>query len=173
MIVSSVSFAVSKRFEKHSMDVKALADKGDVFTSNKDLNILQSIDSLNLIETNVESLTLENNLENLVELLSSKNQPIYPVLDEKSTLIGFIDFEKVRPIIFNSFQVKYTAIKDVLESPSTIIDFDESIESIMQKFESSQKAILPVIKYGKFYGFLSKIAILEAYRKKLKEIVIE
>lgn len=173
MIVSSISFAVSKRFEKHSMDVKALADKGAVFTSNKDLNILQSIDSLNLIETDIQTITLENNLENLVELLSSKNQPIYPVVDEKLVLIGLIDFEKIRPIIFNSFQVKYTAIKDVLELPTSIIDFDESIETIMQKFETSQKSVLPVIKYGKFYGFLSKIAILEAYRKKLKEIVIE
>lgn len=36
MIVSSVSFAVSKQFEKHSLDVKSLADKGDVFTSDKD-----------------------------------------------------------------------------------------------------------------------------------------
>ena len=34
MIVSSISFAVSKQFEKHSMDVKGLADKGEVFTSD-------------------------------------------------------------------------------------------------------------------------------------------
>ena len=49
MLVSSISFAVSKRFEKHSMDVKHLADKGDVFTSDKDKNILQSINFIKLI----------------------------------------------------------------------------------------------------------------------------
>ncbi len=173
MIVSSVSFAVSKRFEKHSMDVKSLADKGDVFTSNKDLNILQSIDFLNLIDTNVETITLENNLEKLVELLSSKNQNIYPVVDEKLSLIGIIDFEKIRPLVFNSFQVKYTQINDILEQPKATIEFDEGAESIMEKFETSGKTILPVIKYGKFLGLLSKVTILEAYRKKLKEIVIE
>ena len=43
MIVSSISYAVSKKFENHSMDVKSLADKGEVFTSDKDKNILQSI----------------------------------------------------------------------------------------------------------------------------------
>jgi len=50
MIVSSISFAVSKQFEKHSMDVKTLADKGDVFTSDKDKNILQSIDIYKLVQ---------------------------------------------------------------------------------------------------------------------------
>jgi CIC family chloride channel protein len=34
MIVASISFAISKRFERHSMDVKELA--GHAFTSNKD-----------------------------------------------------------------------------------------------------------------------------------------
>jgi hypothetical protein len=34
MLVASISFAISKRFEKHSMDVKDLA-KGHAFTSNK------------------------------------------------------------------------------------------------------------------------------------------
>jgi CIC family chloride channel protein len=41
MIVASISFAISKRFEKHSMDVKNLAKKGHAFTSNKDTNILR------------------------------------------------------------------------------------------------------------------------------------
>jgi chloride channel protein, CIC family len=43
----------------------------------------------------------------------------------------------------------------------------------MQKFDTNSIAILPVTKYGKFYGFLSKSSILEAYRTKLKEMVIE
>lgn len=39
MIRSSMSFAVSKRFEKHSLDAKTLARKANVFTSNKDTTI--------------------------------------------------------------------------------------------------------------------------------------
>lgn len=173
MIVSSISFAISKRFEEHSMDVKTLAETGEVFTSDKDLNILQSIDVLNLINTNFTSISEQNSLENVVELLSHKKESIFPVTDEKHKLIGLIDFEKIRPIIFNSFQVKYTPIKEVISIPEYIIQFDEEIETIMEKFEQSQSAILPVIKYDKFYGFLSKSAILEAYRDKLKEMVID
>jgi len=174
MIVSSISFAISKRFEKHSMDVKTLAETGEVFTSDKDLNILQSIDVLDLIDTTYTTISETDSLENVVQLLSTTPENlIFPVVDSKNKLLGVIEFEKLRPIIFNSFQVKYTTVKEVITIPAFSIEFDEEIDLIMQKFDTNPITILPVNKYGKFYGFLSKSAILEAYRTKLKEMVIE
>lgn len=173
MIVSSISFAVSKQFENHSMDVKALADKGEVFTSDKDKNILQSIDFLKLVDTNVKTITLEKSLENLVEYLSTTNQPIIPVLDEKSKLLGVIDFEVIRPIIFNPYRIKFTKISEILSQPKEILHHDDGMEIIMDKFETTNQTLLPVTKNGKFFGLISKVEILEAYREKLKEMTIE
>jgi CIC family chloride channel protein len=173
MIVSSISFAVSKKFEKHSMDVKSLADKGDVFTSDKDKNILQSIDFLALIKTDIKTITIENSLENLVDYLSTLNQELFPVLDEKDRLVGIVDFNDIRSTIFNSFRVKYTSIKEILKQPIDIVQYDDGIEVVMEKFEATNQNTLAVIKYGKFFGFISKIDILEVYREKLKEMIIE
>lgn len=173
MIVSSISYAVSKQFEYHSMDVKSLADRGEVFTSDKDKNILQSIDFLKLVQTDVKTITLEKSLENLVEYLSTGNQTIIPVLDEKNKLLGIVDFEEIRPIIFNSFRIKFTLIKEILTQPKETINHDDGMESVMEKFESCNQALLPVIKNGKFFGLISKVEILEAYRDKLKEMIIE
>ncbi len=173
MIVSSVSFAVSKKFEKHSMDVKSLADKGDVFTSDKDKNILQSIDFLALIKTDIKTIKLENSLENLVEHLSTLNQELFPVLDDKEKLLGIVDFNDIRATVFNSFRVKYTSIKEILKQPTDIVQYDDGIEAIMEKFEATNQNTLTVIKYGKFFGFISKIDILEVYREKLKEMIID
>ena len=173
MMVSSISYAVSKQFEKHSMDVKALADKGEVFTSDKDKNILQSIDFLKLVKTDVISIALDNSLQNLVEHLSTSNQQLIPVLDEKNRLLGVVDFEQIRPIIFNPYRIKFTMIKEVLSQPKEIILHDDGMETIMDKFENTEETLLPVIKNGKFFGLISKVEILEAYREKLKEMVIE
>jgi len=173
MIVSSISFAVSKQFEKHSMDVKALADKGEVFTSNKDKNILQSIDFLKLVQTEVKTISLDKTLEQLVDYLSANNQAIIPVLDEKQKLLGIIDFENIRPIIFNSFRIKFTEVQEVLSQPKEIINHDDGMETIMDKFETSNQIILPVTKNGKFFGLVAKVDVLEAYREKLKEMIIE
>lgn len=173
MIVSSISFAVSKQMEPHSMDVKTLADKGEVFTSDKDKNILQSIDFLKLIETDVKTISLEKSLENLIDHLSNSNQQIIPVLDEKNKLLGIVDFENIRSIIFNPYRIKFTEIKEILSQPQEIINHDDGMETIMEKFEISNQTILPVIKNGKFFGLISKIDILEAYREQLKGMIIE
>jgi len=173
MIVSSISFAVSKQMEPNSMDVKALADKGEVFTSDKDKNILQSIDFLELVETDVKTITLDKTLENLIEHLSNSNQQIIPVLDEKHKLIGIVDFENIRSIVFNPYRIKFTEIKEILSQPQEIINHDDGMETIMEKFENSNQNLLPVTKNSKFFGLISKVTILEAYREQLKEMVIE
>lgn len=173
MIVSSISYAVSKQMEPHSMDVKSLADKGEVFTSDKDKNILQSIDFLELVETDVKTITLDKSLENLIEHLSNSNQQIIPVLDERNKLIGIVDFENIRSIVFNPYRIKFTEIKEILTQPEEIINHDDGMETIIEKFEKSYKTILPVTKNGKFFGLISKVTILEAYREQLKEMVIE
>lgn len=173
MIVSSISFAVSKQMEPHSMDVKALADKGEVFTSDKDKNILQSIDFLKLVETNVKTITQEKTLESLVEHLATSNQTIFPILDDKHKLIGIVDLENIRPLLFNHYRVKFTEIKEIASQPKEIINHDDGMEMIIEKFESSKQPSLTVIKNGKFYGLISKTAILEAYREQLKQMIIE
>lgn len=173
MIVSSISYAVSKQFDNYSMDVKALADRGEVFTSDKDKNILQSIDFLKLIDTEVKTTSLDKTLESLVEHLSTSNQSIIPVLDDSNKLLGIVDFEKIRSIIFNPFRIKFTMLSEILSQPKEIILYDDGMETIMEKFESTNQPLLPVTKNGKFYGLISKIIILEAYREKLKEMIIE
>ncbi len=173
MIVSSISYAVSKKFEKHSMDVKVLAESGDVFTSNKDKNVMQSIDVLKLINTDIKTIRLSNNLSELVKNHSESNQEAFPVIDEKNNLIGIIYYKNIKNLILNSFKIKYTAINGVMENPTDTIEFDEGIESILNKFDSLDKNSLPVIKRGKFMGVISKIDVLEAYRKVLKEMIIE
>ena len=173
MIVSSISFAVSKQFEKHSMDVKNLADKGDVFTSDKDKNILLSIDFLKLIDANCKTISLQNSLEHLLSDLKIRNQILYPVLNEKHELIGIVDFNSIRSVVFNSYSVKFTTIQEVLTQPITTLSFDEGMESIMEKFDSTKADTLPVLNKKIFVGLVSKKDILEAYREKLKQMTIE
>jgi len=173
MIVSSISYAVSKQFDNYSMDVKALADRGEVFTSDKDKNILQSIDFLKLVDTDVKTTSLDTSLESLVGNLSTSNQLIIPVLDDNNKLLGVVDFDEIRSIIINPFRIKFTKLSEIILQPKEIILYDDGMETIMEKFEITNQLFLPVIKNGKFYGLISKIIILEAYREKLKEMIIE
>ena len=173
MIVSSVSYAVSKQFDTHSMDVKALADKGDVFTSDKDKNILQSIDIYNLVQQNFKTLTIDNSVENVVEIFSTTDQKIIPIINEDKSLVGIVDFDDVKSFIFNPYHVKFSSISEVISQPKAIILLEDKVEKVMKQFEATKAYILPVIQKGKYFGLLSKIDVLENYRHRLKEMIID
>lgn len=173
MIVASISFAISKRFEKHSMDVKDLAKKGHAFTSNKDTNVLSTLDTNSIIQTDYLTVSPDENLEKLVDLISHSNQVVFAVVDKEKHLLGIVHFNSIREIIFNTYRVKYTLVKEIMIDPAEVIYPFNSMETVMNKFETSNVAFLPVIKDDKYYGFISKSVALEAYRTKLKSMTIE
>ncbi|MNQ56461.1 H(+)/Cl(-) exchange transporter ClcA [compost metagenome] len=173
MIVSSISFAISKRFEKYSLDVKNLAKKGHAFTSNKDSNILSTLDIDTIIQCDYLTVHPEENLSKLVDLISHSNQVVFAVVNNEKELVGVVHFNDIREIIFNTYRVKYTLIKDVMKTPSATISSFDSMEIVMSKFEKSKTAFLPVLRNEKYYGFISKSIALEAYRMKLRSMTIE
>lgn len=173
MIVSSISFAISKKFEKHSLDVKNLARKGQAFTNNKDTNILSTLETEQIIQTDYITITLDQNLEKLVDLISHSNQVIFAVIDKDKQLLGIVHFNDIREIIFSNFKVKYTPVEEVMVPPIDIVYPTDNMETVMEKFEKTKVNYLPVLKNGKYFGFISKASALEAYREKLKAMTIE
>ena len=173
MIVASISFAISKRFEKHSLDVKNLAKKGLAFTSNKDSNILSTIETDKVIHTDYLTITTDENLQKLVDLISHSNQVIFAVINNEKQLIGIVHFNDIREIIFNPNNVKYTYVKEIMTTPVEIVYPMDNMEVVMNKFEKSKVAFLPVVKNGKYFGFIAKSEALEAYRTKLKSMIFE
>ena len=59
-------------------------------------------------------------------------------------------------------------MEDYLHNPPDIIVFEEdTMQSVMDKFQNSGAWNLPVIKNGKYDGFVSKSKLLTAYRQEL------
>ena len=57
-----------------------------------------------------------------------------------------------------------------MQNPLEIIDLDkDSMKIIMRKFQDTGAWNLPVVKEGKYFGFISKSKMLTAYRRKLIE----
>jgi CIC family chloride channel protein len=172
MLVSSISFAVSKQFEFHSMDVKSLADKGEVFTSDKDKNIIQSIDFLHLVKTDAVTVLDNTTLNTVLNLFAKTNQPILPVLDSNNMLQGLISIDSIKKFALNPYSAKFTNLNEIIQPTEAIVRFDEYVENILQKFDDLNTNYLIVTKYNVFYGIVYKLDLLEEYRKRLQEMVI-
>lgn len=173
MIVSSISFAVSKQFEKHSMDVKHLAATGQVYTSDKDKNILSSIDILSVIETDHPTLLFSQKPDDVVRLLTSTHHGLFAVTDEKQKLLGLVNFDTIRDYVFSPFKIKHSTLSELMSPAAFAVTVEDSLECIMDKFDESGTEYLPILKDDRYYGFISKPKILEAYRETLKDMVIE
>lgn len=172
MLVSSISFAVSKQFEDYSMDVKHLAAKGDVFTSNKDKNILSGIDVLPLVESG-KTLRPDDKLETFTTAMTETGQTFFGVVDDRQRLLGVVSFESTRELIFNAFRLKHTAISEILTPSEFVVSIEDGMEKIMAQFEAAKTTKLPITANEKFIGFIDKTKVLEQYRRKLLEMVIE
>ena len=62
MVVSSISFFIVKSHETFSMETKSLAVDGQIFTHQKEKNILTSINLDEMLQDNYESIHIDKKL---------------------------------------------------------------------------------------------------------------
>lgn len=166
MIVSSSSYIISKYFDKYSMDVKKLARRGGIFTSDKDKNILTSLSMQSLVETDFQVVTPYSTLGELVEIISNSKRNIFPVVSN-GNLMGVIVLDHIREIMFKQEMYDTVYVKELMRKPLDTIILDERMEVVMKKFDESGAWNLPVLKDGKYLGFISKSSIFVQYRNQL------
>ena len=172
MIVSSISYTISKYFEPFSMDTKILGQSGKIFTDDRDHNILTTIRTSNLIETDFQKTSPNDTLGNLVEIISKSTRNIFPVTDTENKLLGIIILDNIRDIMFkNEIYDKVTA-KELMTNPPTTISPTQTMETVMKKFDETGAWNLPVIDNGQYVGFITKSSVFTSYRTKLKATTI-
>jgi CIC family chloride channel protein len=167
MLVSAISYAVVRSIEPLSMDAKNLAKKGQVLRSNKDVTILSSLKSERLIETDYETLKPEATLREITQIIAHSNRNIFPVLTELNQLVGIIQLDQIRETIFKTELYDSLRAKQLMIKPPRVIDANESMHSIMKKFDETNAWILPVVSENEFVGFISKSHLLSNYRSEL------
>lgn len=169
MIVSSISFIITKRYIPHNIYAAELAKKGQLMTHNKDKNVLMMLDIDKVIETNFVILTPDMKLGYILKnavTKSSRNH--FPVVSKENEFLGVITLDNIRNIMFDVTLYEKVHVSSLMISAPNIIDYDnDSMEEIMNKFKTTVAWNLPVIKDGKYYGFISKSRLLTAYRRKL------
>ncbi len=169
MIVSSISFLITKKFIPHNIYASELAKKGQLITHDKDKNVLMMMDIDKVVETDFIATTPSMTLGELVRnaIVKSKRNN-FPVINTNNELIGVLHMDDIRPIMFNMELYDTTVVSDLMYTPREIIDYDnDSMEVIMNKFKISSAWNLPISKDGKYHGFISKSRLLNAYRRKL------
>jgi CIC family chloride channel protein len=166
MIVSSISFFIVKSYETYSMETKKLALEGQIFTHKKEKNILTSIHLDSLVQDNYDCISLDKKLKDLVEIVKRSEKNIFAVVDNKDRFVGIIELNDIKQRLFQPEQFDKVPISSLMKRPSAILQQDQDMHTVMEKFDITQSWYLPILnKDRKFIGFISKTKLFNKYRE--------
>ena len=170
MVTAVVSFSIAKYFNKYSIYTMELGRKGELVNQDKDQAILTLMDMQSVIETNFVPVYTDMNLKGVVyEAIRESSRNIFPVLDrEKGSLEGVILLDDIRHLIFEKELYEKVSVLEMMQPPPALIQMGvDTMNQVMDKFQSTGAWNLPVVKDGKYIGFISKSKLLTVYRRKL------
>lgn len=169
MITAAIAYGINRYFLTHSVYAMELGVRGELITHDKDQAVLTLMNVNGIVETNFISVHPEMTLGDMVKSVVAKSsRNLFPVINDDEELVGVITLDDIREIMFDSSLYETTLVENLMHSaPEYIYLEKDTAKIVMQKFQESGAWNLPVIKNGKYHGFISKSKLLTAYRRKL------
>ncbi len=169
MITTAISFMTVKYAVPHSVYTMQLAKRGELITHHKDQAVLTLMQLGNEIEKNFKTVGPYQSLGDLVKVVSASSRNLFPVVDESNQFLGVVTLDDIREIMFDKEQYDTVQIHMLMQSAPEFIQVNDTMEVVMEKFESSGAWNLPVVENQRYIGFVSKSRLFSAYRKLLRE----
>ena len=170
MIVSVASYLTINTFEKHSIYAMRLARKGELLTHHKDRSVLTLMSLDAIIDKERPLLRPDMYLGQVVQAVSTSKSLHFAVVDLKGGLLGVINVNKIRKIIFRSELYKMYRANQLMRQPEVILRTDDSMQVVMDKFARCDAGTLPVLNpEGVFVGFVSRSRLYASYRQVMKD----
>lgn len=169
MITAAMSFLITRNTMDHTIYTRELARIGALITHNKDQTVLTLMELDDVIETGFRKLRKEMTLgEMLLESVAKSTRNIFPVVDADGKLEGIVLLDDIREFMFDTAMYDKITVASFLQNPPEKIFYEtDTMKQVMKKFQDSGAWNLPVVRGGKYAGFVSKSKLLTAYRRKL------
>ena len=156
MITAAISYLITKNALDYTIYTKELAKIGALLSHNKDQMVLGLMEMDDVIEKNFKPVHPKMSLgEMLHQSVSKSKRNLFPVLDDDKKLIGIIVLDDIRPMMFDTELYDTIFVKNLMHAPPEVIFYEtDNMKQVMKKFQDSGAWNLPVIKKGKYEGFI-------------------
>lgn len=173
IIGSTVSFGVTRIFEKYSIYTKRIAHNGELLTHDSDQAVLTLLKTKDLIRDKYPHVNIDSSLRDIIPIISGSNVAVYPVLDAEGKFQGLLDIDVLRKYMFRNDLYDKLHVRNIMRNPPAYVFEDEKLSDVLDKFDKTDSWRLPVVRDNMEYlGFISKSRILIAYREELKSITV-
>lgn len=170
MIVSACSYLTIHTFEPHSIYAMRLARKGELLTHHTDRSVLTLMSLDSIIDKERPRLTPTMYLGQIVQAVSSSKSLHFAVVDMNGKLLGVINLNDIRKIVFRSELYRMYKAEQLMQRPRTMLRTDDSMQTVMDKFQQCDSGTLVVVNPdGTYEGFVSRTKLFSTYRQVLKD----
>jgi len=169
MLVSTISYATTKTFIHNSVYTYQLAARGELFTHDKDKTVMSILNVEDLLETDFKTIHPAAKLRDLISIIAESKRNIFPVVDENNVFYGFIRLDDIRHIMFKPELYDSIIVDSVMVKPDTFVSPEDTMETVAEKFAHYDKYNLPVLKDGKYVGFVSRANVFSTYREMVRK----
>lgn len=170
MIAVTLVFIIVKAIEPNSIFTMQLAKRGELITHHKDKAVLTFLKLEKVIERDLVQVPVGASLGELTTYIAKSKRNIFPVVNENGDFEGIIHVEDIREIMFQEALYQTTFVRNLMRIPDEIIQAEDSMQEVMDKFNKSHAWNLPVVDKNRFVGVISKSSLFSAYRKQLINI---
>ena len=168
LIVSTISYGTIRLFLPWSIYTMRLAQRGELLTHEKDKTVLTLLKMDSVIETDFIEVHPDKTLKEMVGVISRSNRNLFPVTDDKGSLLGIVLLDDIRNIMFRPDLYRKMRVSKFMAMVPAKIEVGESMDKVMKLFDDTNAWNLPVVEKGKYVGFVSKSKIFNSYRRVLK-----
>ena len=171
MIVSVCAYLTILMFEPHSIYGMRLAKQGKLITHHTDKSVLTLMTLDSVIERDYTPVSKDMELMKLVHALSESRSELLPVVDGAGNLIGEVDLNKLRHIVFRTELYHYFTVAQLMSPPPTMLRLEDPMEDVMQAFDKYTVLHLPVLDdKGHLYGYISRTHLYSQYRQMVADL---
>jgi CIC family chloride channel protein len=168
MITATFSYATVRLFVSNSVYTFQLAERKELITHHKDKAVLSMMETCKLVEKKFVAVHPDDTLGQLCDAISKSTRNIYPVIDHEDNFHGIVFLDDVRKVMFKPELYDTHRVKEYTFMPEPVIDIEEPMEDVANKFRLSDNFNLPVVKDGKYVGFISRAKLFSTYRRMMR-----
>jgi CIC family chloride channel protein len=170
MIVAVIAYLINRSFSPINPSFKDLAERGDIFTTRQDQNILSQISLKDCINPSSVQISTTDSMEEVLHKFRNSDQNSMAVVDVNNQFWGLLNREQLRPFLLNKESAEGTSVSQLAIAPPFIISPDDSVMEVTKMFDEADVWQLPLLNEDRnFIGFISRSKILTNYRALLKD----
>jgi len=168
MIVASLSCFLCRLLTRYNVYKSIIAERGGTPDQSRAAAELGQENVLQLVEHNFETVHPDDTLRKLLTAVMRSKRNIFPVVSDEGILVGIVTLDNIRPFLLDEQLYDVALVFDIMSDAGPALDVTDSVEKATTIFERSRAWNLPVLRDGKYVGFVSRAGVFDRYRGALR-----